>query len=71
MNKIVLEFINLFGTGIEAVLTWRPDAPPENWKAIIKPWERLDLIRTWAALTAFACFLTAVAMQLPATPAGH
>ena len=25
-----------------AVLTWRPDAPPENWKAIIKRWERLD-----------------------------
>lgn len=55
----------------QAVLTWPPDAPPENWKAIIKRWERLDMVRTWAALTAFACFLTAVALQLPATPAGH
>jgi hypothetical protein len=54
-----------------AVLTWRPDAPPENWKGIIKRWERVDTVRTWAALTAFACFLTAVALQLPATPARH
>jgi hypothetical protein len=54
-----------------AVLTWRPDAPPENWKAVIKRWERLDTVRTWAALAAFVCFLTAVALQLPATPARH
>ena len=33
----------------EAVLTWRPDAPPENWKVLVKRWERLDLVRTWAA----------------------
>ena len=33
----------------EAVLTWRPEAPPENWKAIITRWERLDLVRTGAA----------------------
>jgi hypothetical protein len=52
-----------------AVLAWRPDAPPENWKGIIKRWERLDMVRTWAALAAFACFLTAVALQLPGTPA--
>jgi uncharacterized membrane protein len=55
----------------EAVLTWRPDAPPANWKAIIRRWERLDLVRTWAALTAFACFLTAVALRLAGIPAGH
>jgi uncharacterized membrane protein len=54
-----------------AVLTWRPDAPPENWRGIITRWERLDRVRTWAALTAFACFLTAVALQLPGTPARH
>jgi uncharacterized membrane protein len=48
----------------EALLTWRPDALPENWRAVIKRWERLDMIRTWAALTAFACLLVAVAMRL-------
>jgi uncharacterized membrane protein len=54
-----------------AVITWRPDAPPEDWKGIIRRWERLDTVRTWAALTAFACFLTAVALQLAGTPARH
>jgi uncharacterized membrane protein len=55
----------------EALLTWRPDAPPENWKAIIKRWERLDMVRAWAAITAFACFLTAVALQPAGIPAGQ
>jgi uncharacterized membrane protein len=55
----------------EAVLTWRPDSPPENWKAIIKRWERLDMVRTGAALTAFACFLTAAALRLAEMPARH
>jgi uncharacterized membrane protein len=55
----------------EALLTWRPDAPPENWKTIIKRWERLDMVRAWAAITAFACFLTAVASQPAGIPAGH
>lgn len=54
----------------EAVLTWQPDAPPENWKAVVKRWERLDLVRTWAALAAFACFLTAAALRLAGLPAG-
>jgi uncharacterized membrane protein len=55
----------------EAVLTWRSDVPPENWKAVIKRWERLDMVRTWAALTAFAFFLTAVALRLAGNLAGH
>jgi uncharacterized membrane protein len=55
----------------EALLTWQPDAPPENWMAIIKHWERFDAVRTWAALTAFAFFLTAVALRLAESPARH
>ena len=55
----------------EAVLTWHGDAPPENWKAVIKQWERLDAIRTCAALTAFAFYLTAVALRLAEGPVGH
>src|SRR5207253_9822641 len=45
-----------------AVLTWRPDAPPHDWKAIVSKWERLDIIRFWAAVMTFAFFLTAVAL---------
>jgi uncharacterized membrane protein len=55
----------------EALLTWQPDAPPENWKAIIIKWERLDLVRTSGALTAFACFLTAAAMRLAGVAPGR
>lgn len=47
----------------EDMLTWRPDAPPENWRSIIKKWEWLDLARTCAALVAFASFLAAVALR--------
>jgi uncharacterized membrane protein len=55
----------------EDVLTWQPDSPPENWKVLLKRWERLDLVRTWAALAAFACFLTAVASRLAVLTAAH
>jgi hypothetical protein len=46
------------------MLTWRPEAPPAQWKAIIGKWERLDTIRFWAAVVAFAFFLTAAALRL-------
>jgi hypothetical protein len=46
------------------MLTWRPEAPPNHWRAIIGKWERLDTVRFWAATSAFAFFLTAVALRL-------
>jgi len=51
----------------KATLTWRPDAPPEDWRGIVRRWERLDKVRLWAALAAFAFFLTA-ALRLGGTP---
>jgi hypothetical protein len=42
-----------------ATLTWRSDAPPDNWRAMVGKWERLDTVRFWAAVVAFALFLTA------------
>lgn len=46
----------------EAALSWNPAAPPENWRVLIKRWERLDTVRCWAAIMAFALFLTALAL---------
>jgi hypothetical protein len=46
-----------------ATLTWRPDAPPDDWRAIVRKWERLDTVRFWAAVSAFAFFLAAVALR--------
>ncbi len=49
-----------------AALTWQPSAPPKNWRALVSRWERFDRTRTWAAVTAFALFLTAMALKLAA-----
>jgi uncharacterized membrane protein len=57
--------VTLFGTVPinEGALDWRPDAPPGNWKALVDRWERLNAVRTCAAVLAFAFFLTAVALR--------
>jgi uncharacterized membrane protein len=44
---------------------WQADAPPEDWKATIRRWERLDTARTLAAVAAFAFLLAAAAVRLP------
>lgn len=46
------------------MLDWRADAPPHDWRAIIRRWERLDTARTCAALAAFAFLLTGAASRL-------
>jgi uncharacterized membrane protein len=43
----------------KAALTWNPSAPPEGWQAMIRRWEQLDTLRTWAAIAAFGFFLAA------------
>ena len=48
----------------KALLTWRPEAPPENWKEQVKRWERLDTFRAAAAVIAFAGFLAAAAQRI-------
>lgn len=47
-----------------ATLTWQLSAPPSNWKAQVNHAERFHNVGVWAAVLAFACFLTAVALQL-------
>ncbi len=44
-----------------AILSWDPNALPENWRAIVSQWERFASVRPWAAMVAFALFLTALA----------
>jgi uncharacterized membrane protein len=43
-----------------AAIDWQPDAPPPDWKAKVDRWERLNTVRTWAAVLAFALLLAAV-----------
>jgi hypothetical protein len=47
----------------KATLTWDADAPPDDWRTLVKRWERLDNARTWAASAAFGLFLAAMALR--------
>ncbi len=49
-----------------ATLTWQPDAPPTNWKALVAHAERFHDVGVWAVVLAFALFLTATALKLAA-----
>ena len=49
-----------------ATLTWQPSAPPKNWKVHVDHAERFHSVGVWAAVLAYACFLTAAALRLAA-----
>jgi hypothetical protein len=49
-----------------ATLTWESGAPPKNWRALVDHAERFHILGVWAAVMAFASFLTAVALKLAA-----
>ena len=47
-----------------ATLDWNPAAPPVDWRDRISKVERFHIVGTWAAILAFAFFLTAAAQRL-------
>ena len=47
----------------QAALGWAPAAPPDDWRATVRRWERLDVVRTWLAMGAFALFVVALAVR--------
>jgi uncharacterized membrane protein len=57
--------VTLFGTIPinERAYEWQLDAPPSGWKATVDRWEKLNTVRTWSAVLAFALLLTASALQ--------
>ncbi len=44
----------------QAVITWNPNNPPSDWQRFIAQWEKLDTLRMWLAVIAFALALLAV-----------
>ena len=46
-----------------AVFDWDPVAPPAGWRVLVDRWERLNTLRCWLALGAFAALLTGVALR--------
>jgi hypothetical protein len=45
-----------------AALEWDAGAPPVSWRNQVDRWERLNTVRAWAAVTAFALLLAALAL---------
>jgi hypothetical protein len=49
-----------------ATVDWQLSTPPRDWKAQIARAERFHIVGVWAAILAFACFLSAIALKLAA-----
>ncbi|HEY5352997.1 MAG TPA: DUF1772 domain-containing protein [Streptosporangiaceae bacterium] len=49
-----------------AALDWNPAAPPRDWRAQVDRWERLNSVRAWLAVGAFALMLAATALHATA-----
>jgi hypothetical protein len=47
----------------KATLDWDANAPPADWKAQIDRAERFHIVGVWAAVSAFAFFLVALALK--------
>ena len=47
-----------------ATASWQLSAPPKNWRELVQRAERFHIVGVWAAVLAFAFFLTAVAFKL-------
>ena len=45
-----------------AAIEWDADAPPANWRSQVDRWERLNTLRTAAALAAFGFLLTGLTL---------
>jgi len=48
-----------------ALIEWDAERPPEDWRAVIRKWERLDTARAVAAVLTFGCFLIASELLRP------
>jgi len=40
---------------------WQADNPPANWKDVVRRWQRIDVLRSTAAIFAFLGFVIALA----------
>jgi hypothetical protein len=47
-----------------ATAEWDLNVPPKNWQELVTRAERFHILGVWAAILAFAFFLTAVALKL-------
>lgn len=57
---LLLSFLGTVPINIK-VNDWQVDAPPADWKAVIRRWARIDVLRSTAATAAFLFAVLAVA----------
>ncbi|WP_433515172.1 hypothetical protein ACQP2T_05900 [Nonomuraea sp. CA-143628] len=57
---MLLSFLGTVPINIK-VNDWRADAPPADWKAVVRRWARIDVLRSTAATAAFLFAVLAVA----------
>jgi hypothetical protein len=64
LGLLIWVVTTLFGTAPinKDTLSWRPEAPPNNWRVLVGRWERFDLARCWSAVISFAFLVAAVGM---------
>ena len=59
---LLLSFLGTVPINIK-VSDWRADAPPSDWKAVVRRWARIDVLRSAAATAAFLFALLAVSYR--------
>lgn len=57
---LLLSFLGTVPINIK-VNDWRAEAPPADWKAVVRRWARIDVFRSTAATAAFLFAVLAVA----------
>jgi len=61
---VLFSFLGTVPLNIQ-VNDWQVDDPPADWLRTVHRWEQVDVFRSGAAIVAFACFLVALAVQVP------
>jgi hypothetical protein len=59
---LLLSFLGTVPINIK-VIDWQVDAPPSDWKAVVRRWARIDVFRSAAATAAFLFAMLAVAQR--------
>jgi hypothetical protein len=62
---VLASFLGTVPINIDAG-TWDAASPPTDWRAKVGRWGRIDVLRSTAAILAFACFAVAIALRLSA-----
>ncbi len=57
---VLFSFLGTVPINIQ-VNDWQVDAPPSDWKEVVRRWQFIDVFRSTAALVAFALFVVGIA----------